>query len=427
MILCLAALIGLASASTGKEDEHQRMWGEIDACVEFLNHVEIPEKCRAWLGNPPAAPQINRKEARLSFCKNKVYFKYLSQISGMFAHDTSIGVPADCVNFISHYEPFSHYSSIDYASGSKMVSFGQKALVMGRALRLLQKLHQVGFSHGNIAANAFGTDFQLLYASDGVKIERLRLGHLMDVRSVYSREGDFTFEGAMAQKKDLLNFANKVVPVLFPGSRIAKRFLHDVETTEIDASFPFSDWQDTLRALQVVGTDSRLLIPTQGIEVFSLLESEPVKDWVDKYSECVVARSESALEEVSIRPGTRFLMSEKLGLLEAVVGEADVLSSLFISARAGVIVEAVDLGTDEDEVCRQESSFEVIDGLDGFAPRLYKVKSLDRESSSPSAYVMESLGPSLDPAVLLEEANRPLLYRAMASAIQAIERWCITT
>ncbi len=385
---------------------------QVMSCYTGLVHLEYPAKCYSLFGATAALQGAEKAKTTLNFCKRRTYMRYLNTIEGMFARELPIHDAGECAPFWVSYDAIPRAFTIG-GTFEKDPTINVKGAIVGRMLRLIEKLHQEGFTHGSVDLFAFGVDDGVLIRHEQVQLPKLLLGRFETVRSFIDAQGGIKFDELIRKKDDLYQFGRNIMERLFSGTSLPAVFQEDVDRTSLGTGcFPFDKWYDILRETMTRGKVPQIRSPPTGHVIFEAIP-DVITRWNEFGEECM-SRRQPALREVDRNRRDGPIFAEGLGTL---VPLAKSKTQFHLAHDMKHFLEAAEFEGSRDNRCLQESLLRALNGLEGFAPILYKT---DRPIGKLS-FVKDVFPQSVEPDRLLDRANPAILYRALAGAVQALE------
>lgn len=383
----------------------------VDQCYEELINEEMPERCPQFFGDSFPLNFEGREVAMRGLCKRRVYLRYLNQIPGFIAREMPAKDP-ECAKFWVTYEGVDAMHSA-FKMLTPESTIAQRAAFAGRMLRLLEKLHAEGFSHGIIYASSFTVQDKRWFDAYGrLDLGGLVLGSLMNAKSIIDSSGQFDMEGLIAVKQDLYMFWKNIVEEYFPQTAVSAAFLADMEKVHArERNFDYEHWKWVFHQASI-GQGFLVVPPTVGsIAVI------PTQSLVGQ----TIALFENCRQGPVCIPksGSKFT-AETLGKLRPMVvaGVSDRLFSVGSYTGSNKYVKLFQSGPDAVSQCWQESVLKSLDGLHGYTPKLYRVQ---QPVSMNGCSVVEVFRSMIDVRTMFSPENRILLYKALASAIRGLE------
>ena len=374
------------------------------SCYDERKDLKIPDSCKAFMGPNTSISQTN---PLLEFCRRESYMNYLAIHPRLFAKKLAIKDAGECGRFWMSYDAIAYQLSL--ASPKLKLSYKSNQLVRSKVaivvLDLIQHLHELGFGHGAISLSAFGSDvFEPLIDNRKSLVHgsQVKLGNLLQVKSVFNDAGDSDFEGLMTVKKDLMDFTEKVIKYLFPETRLYRELLRTVEVIKVDDfNFDYREWKRLLEQVgQVQFVDSIFLDEEVGSDpgvVAPELDLYLISHLLEEKQAC---RARGRLD---------------FGQCPATIN-IDGISGPLEKTTKG-IYKGSDLSVEEftDRTCSEEAILKVYGGLGDHLPRLFT------NVHPGCAFFVEVFSRPVKLNVLLNTANLSILYLALEDAIKAVK------
>jgi hypothetical protein len=383
---------------------------EVNECVAQLSSMTVPEHCTDFMmpRGGHILSQSEKMNSILKRCHRRVYFKHLKEVPGLFAEIQKPKTDDECSVFFDIYDSLDNEFTVPRSFKVDKVTVQFKAALAGAMLKLVQNLHNAGFSHGSISSGVFGVDKGYLCnkLSKMPNLRNLKLAQLLDIQYKYDENNHLNYEVLIQMKQDLIDFADNIIYDFFPLTNLYSSFLADIERINI-GEFIYEDWVSILSEISKTGRTD-VLLTTDGITLIGpeILPTAPGARFISEWEKLeLVCSRESHCARPAQRSST--FVVEELGTLKRIDD-----TRFAVVKSIGHYVGKAEF--DEDS-CNVQSLLMLLNGLHRSCPKIYQILP----KTCNAGFVIDLFEPSLTPKNLMGSPAE--LYRAMRNAIVALE------
>jgi hypothetical protein len=386
---------------------------EIKECYAAIKDLVMPEHCRWFMG--PSVTSQNGENQSLRFCQRKSYIRHLG--GSRFFSGKEIPLSGECAPFLSHYAGLDFFSSLRNEIWGIIPNTRNppiKGHALGLMLERIEYLHQAGYAHGDIQLSDFGSEQGLPVVKDRLQNDSIKLGNLLNVRSIYDEEGNYNIRGVIEMKNDLLNFAKKIVFFLYPNSRLFWKFLESVEAIKINSfAFDYTSWIRLFNRMQFY-TDMDADVGSHGEDTDASFDTGFLIEWDNVEAQCRGTYNPADSAVCSPIDPSRGIEVEMLGNL--IKGHCDNGDEVFKKpTESRQMYKVAHLGN----YCKERSLLYLLEEVGRFVPLTYKITNPKLPQGCDT--LIEVPESSVNMQVLLSQSNLSGLYMALMNAVTGLK------
>ena len=408
--------IGATAVEMHPTKERARAIGlEVKECYDAIKDLVIPVSCRWFMG--PSSTPLNGEDQRLRLCQRKSYIKHLSRSRSFSGKELPVNNSGECEPFLNQYYQMDFYSSLRNEIWGILPNTRNqpiKGQALGLMLERIEYLHKVGYAHGDIQLSDFATEKGLPVVKDRLQNDSIKLGNLINVRSIYDEDGNYNMRGFIEMKNDLLNFAKKIVFFLFPNSRLFWKFLESVEAIKINSfKFGYKFWIKLFKRMQFY-TDMDADVGSHGEDTEASFDTGFLIEWKNVEAQCRGTYNPADSAVCSPIDPSRGIEVEMLGNL--IKGHSDNGDEVFKKPTESRQMYKVAHFSD---YCKERSLLYLLEKVGRFVPRTYKITNPELPQGCDT--LIELPESSVNMQVLLSQSNLSGLYMALMNAVTGLK------